>query len=77
MVATGSLYLVLCIVLILGLGLPISMYLAGRRGKSIEQIELLKRAANRARSPWKSEDDDLEELARKVKEIQAKGEKDN
>jgi hypothetical protein len=48
------------------------MYLAGRRGESIEQIELLKRAANRARSPWKSEDEDLKELARKVKEIEDK-----
>jgi len=69
---SGSLYLVLCLVLVLGLGVPISMYLAGRRGESIEQIELLKRAANRARSPWKSEDEDLEELARKVKEIEDK-----
>lgn len=69
---SGSLYLVLCLVLVLGLGVPISMYLAGRRGESIEQIELLKRAANRARSPWKSEDEDLKELARKVKEIEDK-----
>jgi len=75
MVATGSLYLVLCLVLVLGLGVPISMYLAGRRGDSIEQIDLLKRAANRARSPWKSEDEDLEELARKVQEIEDRGEK--
>ena len=75
MAASGSLLLVLGIVLVFGLALPISMYLAGRRGKSIEQIELLKRAANRARSPWKSEDEDLEELARKVEEIQEKREK--
>ncbi len=75
MVNDGRLYLVLCIVLVLGLGLPASIYLAARRGESLDQIELFKRAANRARNPWQPEDDDLNELARKVEELRDREEK--
>ncbi len=61
-----SLTLVLCVVLVLGLGVPASLYLSARRGGGAQQIELWKRAGDRARNPWKAEDDNLEELARKV-----------
>jgi len=74
MIGDGNLTLVLCLVLVLGLGLPASLYLASRRGRGLEQIELIKRAAERARNPWQAEDDDLTELARKVEELRDKEE---
>lgn len=75
MVGDGRLYLVLCILLVLGLGVPASLYLTARRGQGLEQIELLKRAAKRARNPWQAEDDRLDKLARKVDELRPKEEK--
>jgi hypothetical protein len=69
MVNEGNAFLVLGIVLALGLALPVGIFLSSRRGQGAEQIELYKRAADRARNPWKAEDDDLKELSSKVKAL--------
>jgi hypothetical protein len=69
MINEGNVFLVLGIVLVLGLALPVGIFLSSRRGQGAEQIELYKRAADRARNPWKAEDDDLEKLSSKVKAL--------
>jgi hypothetical protein len=74
MPASGTLVLVLCIVGVLALGYPISLYLNARRGQGLGEIDLLRNAGRRARRPWGQEDDDLEELARRVEELKSKRE---
>lgn len=64
--------LILCLVLILGLGFPISLLLAARRGEDVQEISLYKKAAKRARNIWGDEDQDLEELSKRVENLKDK-----
>ncbi len=64
------LILALCVVMVLGLGFPISLLLAARRGEEIREFSLYKKAAKRAKNPWKPEDDQLDELAKRVEKLQ-------
>ncbi len=56
--------LVLVILLVVGLNGWFIVYV--RRGGSIHEIELFRRAAKAARNPWQREDTDLQELGRLV-----------
>jgi hypothetical protein len=67
-----NILLVICLVVLLAAGVPAMIY-AGLRGRgSIGQIELLRRAGTRIQKPWKPEDDNLAELAKRVEELQKK-----
>lgn len=65
---TGKAILVVCLTLVIVLAFNAAIYLSVTRGKSgdrnVGSIELLRRAASRARSPWEKEDADLAELRR-------------
>lgn len=76
MVDKLSLLLILCLVAILGLGVPVSIYLAAKHGEGVEQIELAKRAMARARNPWQPEDESLDELAKRVEGLRPKSDKE-
>jgi len=60
-------------VILLALGLVVLingvMLLSFSRSRLSEQIRLLRRATQQARDPWKSEDQALEELGRRVSEL--------
>ena len=58
--------LVVCITLFIVIGFNALIYLSVSRGDTVGSIELLRRATNRVRDPWKPEDDDLKELSRLV-----------
>jgi hypothetical protein len=58
--------LIVCLTLIIVIGFNIIIYASAKRDKSAGTVELLRRASQRARDPWKNEDDDLEELSRIV-----------
>jgi hypothetical protein len=62
-------YQVACLSIALIFGIPAGIYAYLARGDFHGQIEMLKKARNRAQNPWKSEDDSLEELSRKVQEL--------
>jgi hypothetical protein len=47
------------------------IYLSLRRGKEVTTIDLMRKAARRARNPWKDEDDALKELANLVSDLQS------
>jgi hypothetical protein len=62
--------LVLCITLFFVIGINALIYLSVTRGNVTGSIELFRRASERVRDPWKSEDDDLKELSSLVGELQ-------
>ena len=66
-------FLVVCITLFVVVGINAAIYVSVTRKNSIGQIELMRRAANRARDPWKPEDDNLKELSRLVSDLKATG----
>lgn len=63
---TGRAALVIVLTLVIVIGVNAAIYVSLRSRKTVGQIELLRRAANRARNPWEDEDNDLRELSRRV-----------
>lgn len=66
---TGRAAIVICVTLFLVIGINAAIYAALVRKNSVSQIELMRRAAERARDPWRSEDEDLKELSRLVSQL--------
>jgi uncharacterized membrane protein affecting hemolysin expression len=66
---TGRAAIVICIALFLVIGINAAIYVAFVRKNSVSQIELMRRAAERARDPWQTENEDLKELSRLVKQL--------
>jgi len=62
-------FLVVCITLLIVVGINAAIYVSFTRKNTIGQIELMRRAANRARDPWGPEDANLKELSRLVSEL--------
>jgi hypothetical protein len=63
-------FLVVCVTLIIVIGLNAAIYaMFARRRNEVGQIELLRRASQRARQPWHGEDEALQELSQRVKEL--------
>jgi hypothetical protein len=58
--------LVVGLTLIIVIGFNVMLYISATRDNSAGTIEMLRRAAQRARDPWKNEAGDLEELSRMV-----------
>jgi hypothetical protein len=65
--------LVVCLTLFIVIGVNAALYVSLRRGNEAGQIELFRRAAQRAREPWKEEDEALQELSRRVAGLKAAG----
>lgn len=59
----GRAALVICITLFVVIGFNAAIYAAYRRGKGPSTIDMFRTAAHTARSPWKGEDDALQELS--------------
>jgi len=68
---TNRAALVICLVIAAVAVINLAMFAMLRRSRSggVGQIELLRRAAHRARHPWQDEDDALQELSRRVTEL--------
>jgi len=62
--------LVICLTLFIVIGVNAAIYAAVSRGKTAGQIELIRRAARRAKDPWEEEDQALKELSKRVKNLQ-------
>jgi hypothetical protein len=68
----GNIILVICLTALIGIGVPAMLY-AGLRGRgTIGQIDLIRRAADRSKSPWQPEDAQLKELANRVENLKKK-----
>jgi len=61
--------LVICLTLFIVVGVNAAIYAMSRGGSTLSQIEILRRASQRARQPWKPEDEALEELSKRVAEL--------
>jgi hypothetical protein len=68
-------FLVICITLVIVVGVNAVIFSILRRGNEAGQIELLRRAASRAKQPWAKEEEALEELSKRVAELKAKRER--
>ncbi len=62
------------ITLVVVILINVSIFVGLSRRNPGSSIEYLQKAAQRAKSPWKPEDDALSELSRLVKDIQEKDE---
>lgn len=68
----NNILLVVCLVVLIGLGIPAMLYAGMRRRGDIGQIDLIRKAASRGRHPWQAEDAQLRELSDKVKKLKKK-----
>ncbi len=65
-------WIALIVVVVLVIGVNGVLILLLRSGRDARHIELWRRAAKRARDPWKAEDDALQELSRAVEPFKEK-----
>ena len=65
----NKVFLVVCLTILGVIALNALIYLSLRRGDEANAIDLMRKAARRARDPWKDEDDALKELSRLVTNI--------
>ena len=65
----GKAALVICLTIFIVIGINAAIYASLRRGNTIGQIELLRKAAGRVSHPWENEDKALQELSRRVGEL--------
>jgi hypothetical protein len=64
-------FLVVCLTVAAVIAFNVMIYLSLRRGNEVTTIDLMSKAARRARNPWKDEDDALKELANLVSDLQS------
>ncbi|HJW90768.1 MAG TPA: hypothetical protein VJ436_09020 [Anaerolineales bacterium] len=69
----GRVTLVVCLTVLIVVGINAAFYVYLRKGNEAGQIELLQRAARRARQPWENEDQALQELSKRVAALQREG----
>ncbi len=59
-------FLIVCLTVSAVIVFNVMIYLSLRRGNETTTIDLMRKAAGRARNPWKDEDDALQELSNLV-----------
>lgn len=68
----SKVFWVVCITLFLVVGINAAIFVWVSGKNTVGQIELLRRAAHRARQPWKSEEEALKELSQAVAHLKEK-----
>ena len=63
---TGRVLLIFCFVGFLAFAVPATIYFWARRENTSSMVRIMRRAAVTARQPLKKQNEDLEELARRV-----------
>jgi hypothetical protein len=66
--------LVVCLTVAAVIAFNVMIYLSLRRGNEVTTVDLMRKAAQRARNPWKDEDDALQELSDLVSDLKEKPE---
>jgi hypothetical protein len=67
---TGQIALVLCLVVLMVVGINGVLIISLLRGKTTREIELIRRASQSIRNPWKSENANLKELSQWVAQFE-------
>jgi len=68
-------WLTLCLVAGLVIGVNGFLFISLRRNNLKQQVDILRKASQNARQPWRKEDQALAELSRQVKELKKPDEK--
>ena len=61
--------LVVCLTILIVVGINAAIYVTLKRGNTVGQFDLFRKAASRARHPWEDEDKALAELSKRVEEL--------
>jgi hypothetical protein len=61
--------LVICLTVAAVIAFNVMIYLSLRRGNEVTTVDLMRKAARRARNPWKDEDEALQELSDLVSDL--------
>ncbi len=69
-------FLVVCLTVAVVVLFNIMIYLSLRRGQGVTTVDMMRKAAQRARNPWQDEDEALQELSEIVAGLKS-GEKPN
>lgn len=64
-------FLVICLTIAAVVVFNVMIYLSVRRGDEVTTIDMMRKAARRARNPWKDEDDALQELSDLVSNLKS------
>lgn len=65
-------FLVVFVTILIVIVINAAIFASVTRKNSVGQIELLRKAASRAKDPWQPENENLSELSRLVKNLQEK-----
>ena len=68
-------FLVICLTVAAVIAFNVMIYLSARRGNEVTTIDLMRKAARRARNPWQDEDESLQELSKLVSSLKSANEK--
>ena len=67
-------FLIICLTVGVVVLINVMIYLSLRRGNEVTTVDLMRKAASRARNPWQDEDDALQELSEIVADLRSDSE---
>jgi hypothetical protein len=65
--------LILCAAVLVGLGLPGLIYFSARKKKGVNEFDVFSRMMQKYRQAWTADQDEMQELSRRVEMLQGKG----
>jgi hypothetical protein len=66
--------LILCATIFIGVGIPAGLYFMFRRDNRAELIQIMQKTSREMRQPFKRDQEQMDELARRVAELKEKEE---
>jgi hypothetical protein len=63
--------LILCAALLVGLGLPGLIYFSARKKQGVNEYDVFNRVMQKSRQAWTEDQNEMQELSRKVAHLQA------
>lgn len=69
----GQLILIFCLVAFIVIGINAFLYVTLKQRSTITQVDLLRKAADRARDPWGEENANLAELSQRIADLREQG----
>jgi hypothetical protein len=66
--------LILCATIFIGVGIPAGLYFMFRRDNRAELIQIMQKTSREIRQPFKRDQEQMDELARRVAELKEKEE---
>lgn len=69
----GQLIFIFCLVAFIVIGINAFLYVTLKQRSTITQVDLLRKAADRARDPWGEENANLAELSQRIADLREQG----